>query len=175
MGRSRRRSRPSFRRDTLAVEGFMEEIPAVAVITFAVTAFMISAVSATGLYMNDVARSDALDRAKDICTAVASYGPLLVDGRPDHLSNDALGRAADGKLRVDLKNTGAMRVNVNERLSHSGNGTAVPSSWTFGNTDRTDMPVAAVTRPVLVGYEALNGMGERTTTFQFAVLVVWTW
>ena len=161
------RSRPRFRGDLRAVEGFMEEIPAMAVITFAVTAFMISAVSATGLYLNDTARADALDRAKDISSAVASYGPILVEGRSGHLSSEALDRVVEGKLGVDINNGGDMRVTVNER----GPGSGGHPSWSFGSTNRTDVPRATVTMSVLVGH----GQGAGSTVFRLAVLEVGTW
>jgi len=166
---SKARRRPSFRKDIRAAEGFMEEIPAMAVITFAVTAFMISAVSATSLYLNDSARADALDRAKDICSAVASYGPILVEGRSGHMSSEALGRVVDGKLHVDIKNEGDTRVTITQR--GTGSGPDGPSSWAFGTTNRTDVPRATVTMSVLVGHY----QGTGTTVFRLAVLEVGTW
>ena len=163
------RRRPRFRRDIRAAEGFMEEIPAMAVITFAVTAFMISAVSATGLYLNDTARADALDRAKDISTAVASYGPILIEGRSCHLSSEALGRVVDGKLHVDIKNEGDTRIKIMQR--GTGSGTDGPLSWAFGTTNRTDVPRATVTMSVLVGHAQATG----PIVFRLAVMEVGTW
>ena len=153
----------------------MEEIPAMAVITFAVTAFIISAVSATGLYLNDVARADSLDRAKDMFAAVSSYGPLLVEGRSGHLSAEALERVSDGTLMVDIKNVGDMRVTVTERGPSAGGGNGT-LGWTFGTTNRTDPSKATVTGPVLVGRLSNEpGPDHGTVVFHIAVLEVRTW
>jgi len=146
--------RVPFRKDLDAVEGFIGEIPALAIITFAVTAFMISAVSATGIYIEDRAKTDALEEAKDISSAIGAYSPLLIEDRADHLSASALDHLVEGRLSLELRNTGDMRVTVYDRQGGPGNRT---SAWTFGNTDRTDPPTATVSRTVLIGYDALSG------------------
>ena len=169
------RRKRTFRKDIWAEEGFMEEIPAVAVITFAVTAFMISAVSATGLYLNDQARAEALDRAKDITSAVSSYGLILVNNRAGHLSSNALTRVVSGDIKFALKNSGDMRVTISEKRPSDGtegNGTA-PTFWTFGTTNRSDAPDATITRSVLVGHPSLDVPG--IMVYYIAILEVRTW
>jgi hypothetical protein len=165
---------PRFNNDITAEEGFMEEIPAVAVITFAVTVFMITAVSATGLYFTDVARSDALDRAKDLASAVSSYGPLLVEGRSGHLSAQALDSVRLGHLKPDIKNSGEMRITITERTLGGDNQTNGPPSWTFGSTNRTDAPRATFTKTVLVGHPS-GGAGQVKMLYRLSTLEVRTW
>jgi hypothetical protein len=163
-----------FKNDILAVEGFMEEIPAVAVITFAVTAFMISAVLATGLYFTDVARADALDRAKDLASAVSSYGPLLVEGRSGHLSAQSLDQMRNGQLQLGIKNSGDMRITIAEKYLSEDNGTKQPLSWTFGTTNRTDTPKATYAKIVLVGHPS-SGSGQVKMIYRLSTMVVRTW
>jgi hypothetical protein len=163
-----------FRNDITAEEGFMEEIPAVAVITFAVTAFMISAVSATGMYFTDVAQADALDRAKDLASAVSSYGPLIVDGRSGHLSAQALDSVRTGQLRPEFKNSGDMRITISERSFQGDNTTNEPPSWTFGTTNRTDDTTAIYTKTVLVGHPSV-APGQVKMIYRLATLEVRTW
>lgn len=163
-----------FKNDIFAVEGFMEEIPAVAVITFAVTAFMISAVSATGLYFSDVARADALDRAKDLSSAVSSYGPLLAEGRSGHLSAQALDQVSNGTLRPVIKNSENTRVTITEKPLSGDDRNKGPLSWTFGTTNRTDSPKATFVRMVLVGHPS-SGIGEVKMVYRLADLEVRTW
>jgi len=153
----------------------MEEIPAVAVITFAVTVFMISAVSATGLYLNDQARAEAMERAKDITTAVSSYGPILVNNHAGHLSSIALSRVVSGELKLILKNSGDMRVIISERGPSDGteSNEKASGSWTFGTSNRTDAPDATITRSVLVGHPSSDVIG--TTVYYIATLEVRTW
>ena len=115
---------------------------------------MISAVSATGVYLDDRAKTDALDEARDISTAIGSYPSLLVEDKVDHLSASSLDKVVDGALSVNLRNTGDMRVTVQDLQAGNVNQT---SAWTFGNTDRTDPPSATVSRTVLIGYDAPSG------------------
>jgi hypothetical protein len=152
----------------------MEEIPAVAVITFAVTAFMISAVSATGMYFTDVARADALDRAKDLASAVSSYGPLIVEGRSGHLSAQALDSVRSGQLRPEFKNSGDMRITITEKSFSGDNTTLDPPSWTFGTTNRTDATKATYAKTVLVGHPS-SGPGQVKMLYRLATLEVRTW
>ena len=168
-----RRTLTELKTNILAEEGFMEEIPAVAVITFAVTAFMISAVSATGIYFNDVAQADALDRAKDLASAVSSYGPLLVEGRTGHLSAEALNHTSNGQLLMVFKNSGDMRVTIAEKTL-SGDSTKTPPSWTFGTTNRTDAPKATYVKALLVGHTS-SGAGQVKVLYRLATMEVRTW
>jgi len=156
-----------FYRDERAVEGFMEEIPAVAVITFAVTLFMISTVSATAMYLADLDRTEAMDRAKDVSAAVVSYGPLLVEERSGHLSAKALDDMATGKLQLKLANIGETRMTVREKTS--------TVSWEFGTTNRSDAADATVTRSVLVGHVSQDAGGGSSIVYRIAVLEVRTW
>ncbi len=174
MVKGQRQPLSAFKNDILAVEGFMEEIPAVAVITFAVTAFMISAVSATGLYFTDVARADALDRAKDLASAVSSYGPLLVEGRSGHLSAEALDHVTSGQLKPVIKNSGDMRITIAEKSVSADNGTKKPLSCTFGTTNRTDTPKATYAKIVLVGHPSSGG-GQVKMIYRLSTMEVRTW
>lgn len=141
------------RNDNRAVEGFLTEIPALAVMTIAVTTFMITAVSAYGLYLDDRARADALEEARDISTAIRTWAPILVDGRANHLSVSALDRLASGEMTLDLRNTGDMTVTVLEYGDAGADGEpGATGTWTFGNTDRKDAAEAAVTKSVLIGH-----------------------
>ena len=157
--------RPSFRKDLGAVEGFMTEVPALAIITFAVTAFMISAVAASTIYLEDKARAEALDDARDISDAVASYPPILADGRANRFSADGLDALVAGDLALELKNTGDMRVTISG--SQGGNG----STWTFGTSDRVDDPRATVTTTVLIGHQTSTGVW----VFNVGSMEVRTW
>jgi hypothetical protein len=141
----------TFRKDLRAIEGFMTEVPALAIITFAVTAFMISAVAASTIYLEDRARAEALGDARGISDAVASYPPILADGRANRFSVDGLDALVAGDLVLELKNTGDMRVTIAE--SQGGNG----SKWAFGTSDRVDDPRATVTTTVLIGHKTSTG------------------
>lgn len=158
-----RRDRMPFRKDIRAVEGFMTEIPALAMITIAITAFMISAISASGIYIADRDRAEALDKGKDISAAIRSYGPLLVSDRTGHLSASALDDLVAGNISLDLRNTGDMSVTVRESGSER--------TWTFRNTERTDAPRATVSDTVLIGHD----LPDRPPSFLIGYLEVRTW
>lgn len=165
-----RRTRSSFRRDTRAVEGFMTEIPALAVVTFAITAFMVSAIQASTLYIEDVERTDSLDRAEALSDAIVSHPKLVVDGRSHHLSATALDLLASDDLTLDLSNTGDMTVVVIEMDIGHANGEAA-RSWRYTNTERHDLPKAAVGSTVLVG----DWDGTGPPVYRLAHMEVRTW
>jgi hypothetical protein len=159
-------------RDTDGVEGFIGEIPALAIITFAVTAFMISAISATGSYLDEKERSEDLDLAKDISQAIGASPDVLVDGRMDHLSAKALDQLATGGMTLDLRNTGDMRVTVIDLQASGGGGlNGTGPEWTFGNTDRTDAPTVTYSRTVLIGHEVAGDQ----VMFHIGRMEVRTW
>lgn len=165
-----RKGRVPFRRDDRGVEGFMTEIPALAMIVFAITAFMISAVSASSMYLEDRERSDALDKAKDISIAIRADPTLIIDGRNGHFSAEALDDLVEGNLSLDLRNTGDMTVVVTELDQGQYNGTGV-KHWRYSNTDRHDVPRATVSNTVLVGHWSEDG----PPIYYIAYMEVRTW